>query len=358
MTYRQIISLALISGVIIPLASCSSNDKTKNEASATNENLPLVETQQVHDQEVPQITEYTATVEGFKTNNITSSTPNRIKDILVDIGSHVKRGQKVVILDDVNIEQIRVRLENYKKEYDRAVKLLEIGGGTQQAVDQLKTELDATTRQYTNMLENTVLMSPIDGVVTARNYDPGDMTGSLPILTIEQMQPVKVIVNISESDFTKIHKGDKVEVKCDVYPDETFSGTVYLIHPSIDASTRTFTTEITIRNTDNRLRPGMFSRVIINFGTTNHVVVPDRAVVKQSGSGNKYIYVYDPATSTVSFNQVVLGQRLGNSYEIISGVSNGDEVVIAGQSRLTDGTKVELIAPATPAADNSADETK
>lgn len=358
MTYRHILSLVLISGIITTIASCSSNDKSQEETVTAKENLPVVEIQQVHEQEVPQITEYTATVEGFKTNNITSSTPNRIKDILVDIGSHVKRGQKVVVLDDVNIEQLRVRLENYKKEYDRAVKLLEIGGGTQQAVDQLKTELDAATRQYTNMLENTVLVSPIDGVVTARNYDPGDMTGTMPILTIEQMQPVKVIVNVSESDFTKIHKGDKVEVKCDVYPDETFTGTVYLIHPSIDASTRTFTTEITIPNTDNRIRPGMFSRVIINFGTTNHVVVPDRAVVKQSGSGNKYVYVYDPATNTVSFNHVILGQRLGNSYEIISGVNNGSEVVIAGQSRLTDGMKVELTNSATPGLDNTTDETK
>lgn len=296
----------------------------------------------VHRQQVEQLEEYTATVEAFKTNNISSSSPNRIKQILVDVGSHVAKGQKVVVLDDVNIEQLRVRLENAEREYNRAVKLLEIGGGTQQSVDQLKTELDASRRQYRNLMENTVLVSPIAGVVTARNYDPGDMTGSLPILTIEQVHPVKVMVNVSEADFPKVHKGMKVSIKLDVYPDEEFTGTVYLIHPSVDSSTRTFTVEITIDNKDNRVLPGMFARVTFNYGTRDNVVVPDRAVVKQSGSGNKYVYVLN-ADSTVSYNRVELGRRIDNTYELLSGVEDGSNVVVSGQTRLANGAKVSVI---------------
>lgn len=247
-----------------------------------------------------------------------------------------------MVLDDVNIEQLRVRLENAEREYNRAVKLLEIGGGTQQTVDQLLTELNASRRQYRNLVENTVLVSPIAGVVTARNYDPGDMTGSLPILTIEQIQPVKVIVNVSESDYPKVHNGMKAAINLDVYPDETFTGTVHLIHPSIDAATRTFTVEITIDNRDNKVLPGMFARVTLNFGSAENVVVPDRAVVKQSGSGNKYVYVLNP-DSTVSYNRVELGRRMGNAYELVSGVEDGSNVVVTGQTRLADGAKVTVI---------------
>lgn len=344
MKRHNLTAIAITLSAAVIASACSPKEKESAEAAGNihEEELPVVEIQSVYDQQVPQINEYTATVEAFKTNNISTSTPNRIKDILVDVGSRVSKGQRVVVLDDVNIEQLRVRLENSKREYDRALRLLEIGGGTQQTVDQLKTELDATNRQYANLMENTVLVSPISGVVTQRNYDPGDMTGTQPILTIEQMQPVKVMVNISESDFTKIRQGEKVQVKCDVYGDETFSGTVHLIHPSIDSATRTFVTEITIANADNRIRPGMFARVFIDFGTQEHVVVPDRAVVKQSGSGNKYIYVYNPRTGTVSYNKVELGRRIDNTYEVLSGVNNGDAVVIAGQSRLADGVKVNL----------------
>lgn len=325
--------------------SCSGGDKESAGAETTvvNEELPAVEIQKVSEESVPQIAEYTATVEAYKTNNISTSTPNRIKQILVDVGSRVSQGQKVVILDDVNIEQLRVRLENAEREYNRALKLLEIGGGTQQSVDQLKTELDASRRQYSNMIENTVLVSPISGVVTARNYDPGDMTGSLPILTIEQVQPVKVIVNVSESDYPKIKKGMHVDIRLDTYGDEIFDGVVDLIHPTVDPLTRTFTVEILIANRDNRVLPGMFARVIIKYGEANHVVVPDRAVVKQTGSGNRYVYVYNPSTSTVSYNRVELGQRINDKYELISGVAPDSWVVITGQTRLADGAKVEVL---------------
>lgn len=334
-----------VSAIFIAIACgaiASSCSKSETQTADTGEQLPKVQIQNVHRQSVDQIAEYTATVESFKTNNISSSSPNRIKQILVDVGSKVGKGQKVVVLDDVNIEQLRVRLENAEREYNRAVKLLEIGGGTQQAVDQLKTELDASRRQYRNLVENTVLLSPISGVVTARNYDPGDMTGTLPILTIEQVNPVKVMVNVSEADFPKVHNGMKAAIKLDVYPDQEFTGIVHLIHPSIDSSTRTFTIEITIDNNENKVLPGMFARVTLNFGTNENVVVPDRAVVKQSGSGNKYVYVLN-ADSTVSYNRVELGRRIDNTYELISGVEDGSNVVISGQTRLADGAKVSVI---------------
>lgn len=322
----------------ITLAGCGSSE-SKNDKN-TVEEKPMVDIEKANARSVPQMAQYTATVEAFKTNNITTSTPNRIKRILVDVGSVVSAGQRVVVLDNVNIEQLKVRLDNTEREYNRAVQLLEIGGGTQQSVDQLKTELDAARRQYTNMVENTVLVSPINGVVTARNYDPGDMTSAQPILTIEQLRPVKVLVNVNENDFAKVHKGMKANIKLDVYGDEEFTGTVALIHPTIDPDTRTFTVEINIDNRDERVRPGMFARVSLSFGEANHVVVPDRAVVKMSGSGNKYVYVYKDGK--VSYNKVELGQRLDNSYEVLSGVADGDNVVISGQSRLADGAEVEL----------------
>ena len=95
----------------------------------------------------------------------------------------------------------------------------------------------------------------------------------------------------------------------------------------------------------------MFARVTLSYGHAEHVVVPDRAVVKQSGSGNRYVYVYNPSTSTVSYNRVELGRRLGDSYEIISGVEPGSLVVVAGQTRLADGVRVTTSAPTAESAE-------
>ena len=342
---KQILSVACAS---LLLVSCTGKEDTTVKQV---DEKPLGKVHEVYEQEVRQTAEYTATVEGFKTNNISTSTPNRIKKILVDVGSPVRAGQALVILDDVNIEQQKIRIANQKANLDRAKELLSIGGGTQQTVDQLQSEYDAACRAYNYAKENTVLTSPMSGVVTAKNNDNGDYTSGSPILVIEQMQPVKVVVSVNESDFPRIKKGMKVEVTLDVYGDEVFTGTVYLIHPTIDAATRTFQVEVTLPNTDNRVRSGMFARVTFNFGSKHNVVVPDLAIVKQTGSGNRFVYIYKDGK--VTFSKVELGRRLGENYELLSGVESGSQVVVSGQSRLNDGMEVGIANEAKAAATES-----
>ena len=204
-----------------------------------------------------------------------------------------------------------------------------------------KPQLDVSRASYKNLQENTQLLSPISGIITARNYDSGDMySGGDRSIRLNKIRPVKLFVNVSESYFTDVKKGNEVDIKLDVYGDEVFKGKVSLVYPTIDASTRTFPVEIKIVNTDERVRPGMFARATMNFGTLNHVVAPDQAIVKQSGSGDRYIYVYK--NGKVSYQKVELGRRMGNKYEIVSGVENGDHVVITGQNRLTNGMEVEI----------------
>lgn len=86
----------------------------------------------------------------------------------------------------------------------------------------------------------------------------------------------------------------------------------------------------------------MFGRATIALGNARHVVVPDKAVVKQQGSGDHYVYVMNQ-DGTVSYNKVELGQRIGSSYELISGVPAGAVVVVEGQNGLVDGRKVQVI---------------
>lgn len=328
-------ALTGLAGVM--LASCTG----KKQETAPKEELPVVEVETSVEKLVPQTSEYTATVEAFKTNNISSATGNRIKRMLVDVGSTVRAGQAVVVLDDVNIAQQKISMANQRRDLDRAKELVKIGGGTQQSVDQLQAQYDANARALRNMQENTVLTSPISGVVTVRNYNAGDLPSGLPILVIEQQQPLKVIVNVNESDYPNVKKGQHVNVRFDVYGEETFDGTVYLIHPSIDPTTRTFEVEVTINNRGDKVRSGMFARVEFDFGSRNSVVVPDKAVQKQTGSGVRYVYVCKP-NGTVAFAEVTLGRRIDTQYEVLSGLNPGEQVVVAGQSRITNGAKVQL----------------
>ena len=323
--------------LVLVLASCSSKDDKKSKVT---EELPMVELTVVQAESVKHGSEYTGTVEAFKTNNISSNSGSRIKQILVNVGSRVSRGQRLVILDDVNIAQQQINLNNIKRELDRAKELVKIGGGTQQAVDQLQAQYDANARAIRTMQENTVLTSPVSGVVTAKNYDAGDLPSGLPILTIEQQQPLKVIVNVNESEYPKVKRGMPVTVKFDTYGDETFQGQVYLIHPTVDATSRTFQVEIAITNRNDKVRTGMFARVNFNYGTNTSVVVPDRAVQKQVGSGVRYVWVYQGGE--VELREIELGQRLEDRYEVKGGLVPGTQVVVAGASRLQDGAKVQL----------------
>lgn len=333
-------------------ASCSGG---KEDASGqSSDEKPLVKVEKVEVRDVAREGEYTAGAEPEEINNISSASPNRIRQILVDEGMRVSKGQKLVVMDDVNtstyeiqVENARANLANVQLNYNRALELFKIGGGTRQSVDQMelqltnaKNALASAERTLRNMRENTVLTSPISGVVTARNYDPGDMTGALPILTVAKVQPVKIVINVSESDLPLIKKGMPASVSFDTYGDESFSGTVSLVSPTVDPQTRTFGLEITLPNADGRILPGMFGRVRLDLGHADRVVVPDKAVVKQPGSGNHYVYVYKDGK--VSYNLVTLGRRLGDAYELIDGVQPGSQVVVTGQSRLADGMEVTL----------------
>lgn len=349
MKLRNLLFLSM-AAFIVAASSCSKDKETKEE----EEKAPLVKVAVVTEEDVADVQTLTATVEADKVNNISANAPNRIKQILVDEGMMVSAGQRLVVLDDVNttsyqlqVDNAKANLKNVEINYNRAVELFKIGGGTKQQVDQMelqltnaKNALASAQRALKNAQENTVLTAPVSGVVTARNYDPGDMTGNLPILTIGTINPVKVVINVNESEFSRIKKGMAAALTLESYGDEVFTGHITMVSPTVDQASRTFGVEITVPNPGNRILPGMFGRVSLDLGHAQRAVVPDKAVEKQRGSGDYYVYIV--RDGKIVYSKVELGQRLGDRYEIISGVNPGETVVISEKSKLTNGTAVEI----------------
>lgn len=324
------------------LGACSGGAEKKEGAQEAVADKPVVKLASVTSRDVEQIEEYTATVEAEAKNNIAPTSAGRIDHIFVEVGDHVSKGQKLVQMDAANLKQMKLQLENEETEFKRMDELYKVGGASKSEWDAAKTTLDVRRTSYKNLQENTQLISPINGVVTARNFDNGDLYSSsaTPVLVVEQITPVKLLINVSEPYFPKVSKGMTVKMKFDVYGDEVFEGKVSLVYPTIDAATHTFPVEIKLANGNQRVRPGMFGRVTMGFGAMNHVVVPDMAIVKRAGSGDRYVYVY--RDGKVSYNKVELGRRMGTEYELISGVDNNSQVVVAGQPRLADGVEVEV----------------
>ena len=341
---KTIFRTAIIASAAVLAVACVSKS-TKNDTAQVAEVAevaPSVSVVEVFARPVPQTAVYTSTVQAYVKNNITPQTAGRITKINAEIGDFVTKGQVLAEIDKVQLQQAQLQLHNQEVELERLRALYEAGAISKSDLDAIELSYNVTKTQVENLLENTVLCSPIDGVVTARNYDVGDMYAmSAPIFTVEQIKPVKLLVAVSESDYTKVKKGDTVEIVADALPELTFNGKIEKIYPTIDAATRTFAVEVVVPNNYSTLRPGMFTRVTVNFGTNKNVVIPDVAVVKQQGSGERFVYILNE-DGTVTYQKVELGRRMGAEYEVLSGIEDGAQIVTGGQIRLKDGVKVTV----------------
>ena len=340
MKMNVIVKTLIVGGVCVASMACQS--KKSAETAVVVEEKPQVTTEVVNLQDVEQQSTFTGNVEGFAVNNITPQQPRRIARLLVDVGDHVRAGQKLAEMENSALAQAKAQYDNNKANFERADELYKFGGESKANWESMKTAYEVSKLTYENMLENTSLISPISGLVTARNYDVGDMVVASPIFVVQQINPVKIYINVSESLYSYIKKGMSVDVELDAIPEKKFEGKVSRITPLIDPQTRTFEVELTVANGKEEIKPGMYARATMSYGSRKNVVVPDRAVVKMMGSGDRFIYVLK-ADGTVSYQKVELGRRMNDKFEVLSGVADGDEVVVSGQSALKNGIAVERV---------------
>lgn len=328
--------------MLAAVCGCANNNGGESAAPLAADLTPSVAVAAAQRQNVPQTGVYSSTIQAFAVNNIAPQSAGRIQKLTVEVGDFVTSGQILATMDRVQLDQAELKLMNDEKELERVKKLFAEGGISQSDYESLELAYKVSKSSYDNLLENTILCSPISGVVTARNYDRGDLYAmSQPIYTVQQITPVKLLVPVSESEYSKVKKGDAVTVETDAFPGKSFSGTVVRLYPVMDAASHTFSVEVNVRNDNRELRPGMYARATVNFGSNNSVVVEDSAIVKMQGSGVKSVFVLN-SDNTVSSRVVTLGRHFGQNYEILSGLEEGELVVVKGNSTLKNGEKVEV----------------
>lgn len=355
---KRIFQIAMILAAAVTVAACAGKNGGKAAGQAVQADAPAGQTGQAGApdgqagapvkveiataayQDVPKDEIFSSTVQAYAINNIAPQSGGRIKKIHVEVGDFVRAGQVLAEMDALNLDQARLKLVNDSTELSRLRTLLQEGGVSQSDFEAVELAYKVSKSQYENLLENTILRSPISGVVTARGYDRGDMYAmASPIYVVQQITPVKLLVGISESDYTKLHRGDAVTLTVDALPGREFTGKVGRIYPTIDPASHTFTAEVLVPNGDRVLRPGMYARVKVTFEVSRSIVVPDSAVQKQQGSGVRVVYVVGP-DDTVDIVEVRPGRHFGREYEILEGLSEGEKVVVKGHSALRNGSKV------------------
>ncbi len=329
------------SALSLILLACSSNDANKKQAEVTAPEAKLVDTSSVKSMIYSELIQFTGTVESEVKNNIMPQMGNRIVRLRAEVGDRVGRGQVLAELDPNQLNQAKVQLDNARINFDRIDKLYQIGGVAKQQWDAQKAALDVAQTAYNNLLENTQLRSPVSGVVTARNYDNGDMANpALPIYIVEQISPVKLRINVSERYFNEVKKGMPVSITVDALAGRDFQGFVSLVYPSIDALSHTFGVEVQVPNKDLAIRPGMYARAEMRLDEKPALMVADKAVIRQVGSGEFFVFVVKEGKAI--HRMVEVGGIQDSNYQVLSGLELGEVVVSAGMSGLNDGNPVTI----------------
>lgn len=352
---KSLKSIPVILASVIMLWGCSSTPTTTatpgtDSATVSGRAVIPVKVEAITKTKISRTVDYTASIMPFEEVNMVPSTPGRIQNLYVEVGDRVNKGDNLFLMDRTQLLQLKLQLSSLEKDLSRLDTLLKTGSTRQQQYDQMKTQYDVTKSNVDFMEENTLIKAPFAGIVTGKYFEDGEMfsggptttTGRSAIVTLMQINPLKVVVSFSEHYYPLIRKGMKAEIVADVYENESFTGTVYRIAPTISNATRSFDVEIEVPNRKELLKPGMFVRVSMDLGEIESFVVPASTVLIQEGTNTRFVYV--DRNNVAERVEVVLGKRFDDRFEIISeNLKEGDKLVSEGQSRLINGDRIEII---------------
>ena len=324
------------------LAAVSCGNKKTEQAAPVAEVAPSVTVVTVNEREVIQQQTFTSSVQAFAVNNIAPQSPNRIKKILVDVGDKVSKGQVLVKMDPTQYTTTKLQYANLGVEMGRMEALKEAGSISQQIYDQTKTQYEQLKEQLALYEKNTFVRADFAGVISARNFEPGELCAGQPILQLTQINKLKAYINVQEAYFPQFKNGMKLSIASDIYPGKTFNATVEMVYPTIDPASHTFTVKVVIPNASETLRPGMYVSTTVPVGKVKGLLVPYQSVLKLIGSNERYVFVNN--NGVAKRVKVELGKRYDRDVEIISeDLKDGDELVVVGQGRLVDGVKLEIV---------------
>ncbi len=301
----------------------------------------------------------TGSIEAAQEAVVSSKVAGRVASVAVDNGDAVSAGQTLFQLDDSDyrnaltisqaaLAKAQASLESARNDYKRSKSLFDASALSAKDLEGAQTALDvaqadagsagAAVESASDSLQNTSVSSPISGVAADCSVKIGQfLSPGTALLKVEGISTVRAVVNVEQNDLAAIKTGLAAKVTTDAYSGHTFDGTVEAINPVAGASTRVFETKIRVANSDQLLRPGMFVKVEIETGAPVSVIaVPQNAVVSNAG----LYYVFLLEGGRVKRQQVQAGQVMGQLVEVISGLAEGQKVVLSDVSTLNDGDQV------------------
>ena len=302
--------------ILAALALVGCGKQTETTEVEETERVEQVRTTVLQPREIEREISVSTNLQGYLTQNVAPSLTGKIEHIYCEVGDKVSKGTDLVRMDQTQYKTTKISMANLEIEKNRITQLLRSGSATQQQYDQITTQYNSTKEQLDFLETNTYVKAPFAGVISAKNYEDGELYGGQPILVLTQIDKLKALVAIPETYFPKFKEGMKLSLTSEIYPGKTFPATVEIVYPTVDPSTHTFKAEA--------------------------LVIPYQAVEKLVGANDRYVFINeDGHAKRVA---VTLGQRFDQDIEIIADeIVPGVEVVTTGQHKLVDGVKINVV---------------
>ena len=279
-----------------------------------------------------------------------------IERVQFEEGQRVKQSDPLFTLDaslvSAELNEWEATVAQSKRDADRTKELVERKLAALSDLDAKRAQLEVDEARLSSAktrMSKTIIRAPFTGVVGLRQVSPGEyVTAGQELVSLVQLDPIKLDFRIPESSLSRIRKGQTVRVEVDAYPGESFTGEVYAIDPQLDPSGRSVSLRATIANSEGVLRPGLFARVELELeARANALLVPEQALWPQ---GEKQ-FVYVVKDGTAQLVEVGTGLRQSGMVEITHGIDADTQVITAGQLKIGPGSPVQpLAAPANESA--------
>lgn len=285
-----------------------------------------------------------------------------VKEIVQEEGAYVKENDVLALLDDteikigfeqakIELEQAKLSLEEAEQNYIRNQELIKRNLISEQDYQTQEAQYKQRQLDYQNRMENfknlqlqlnwTKIRSLSEGYITERLIEVGDrVNANQQVYTIEDFKPLLIRVFVPTSDSIKLETGMPAEVKTEIIKGSVFEGNVKLINPRIDVQTGTVKVTIEVFDDSLRLKPGMFVEARIVIGMKENVlVIPRKAILYKQNL--TYVFVLD--RNQAFQREVTLGLTEEDDVEVISGLEEGETIVVVGVESLKDGQRVDVL---------------
>lgn len=344
--------------ILIPLimlfTSCGGNKNEEKQTKTENRNVPTVLVSNPQTHQFNASLQISGTAKPNQQVKLFAMTNGMLREINVDIGDFVKQGQTLATLDNPELIQQKAKAEadlnGRKSIYDRLKSVYEKTPQltTIAEVEKAQAEYESAKAQLSGLqsqINFLQIQAPFAGVITNRFSDKGAIIQSglnnpnaMPLFELQDLQPIRLTIDVAETDAAVISKGTKVEVTFPEMPNLKFSATVSRIAYGLDANTKTMKVEIDLPNTDLKIRPGMYAKVEIQrSGHKDALSVPNEAIGNVKGQS----FVYVVTDGKVKKVEVKTGLRDEKFTELLSGeIRPTDIIVVQGKEFCSDGATV------------------